>query len=82
MSREIIQRLRDLLDAYRPVEGEPHGKLDENEPLTSYGIDSISLYDFICLIESDFGISIADVDFNRDNLQSLGSIAQLIERTR
>jgi len=82
MSRETIDRLRVLLDAHRPIEGEPRGLIDENEALTSYGIDSISLYDFICLVESEFEISIDDVDFNRDNMRSLGSIAQLIERTQ
>jgi acyl carrier protein len=63
--------------------GEDPGELLENTPLISGGIlDSITTLKMVTFLEDQFGITIEAYEAGVDNLDSIGQIAELVDRKK
>jgi acyl carrier protein len=54
--------------------------LDNDTPLASLGIDSVSLVEILLFVERRFGVSVPDEDLTRENLHSVLALARCVER--
>ena len=54
--------------------------LDENESLIESGVDSLALVSLIVSIEYAFDVEFSDDDLQPENLQTLSSLIELVER--
>ena len=73
---------RELLDYLRDEIGVETDGIDRTTPLVSSGIvDSFSLVEFVTFIENRAGIQFSPADATIENLDSIGLILELVERT-
>lgn len=80
MDAPTLSRLRDALARLLASRGD-HAPVGEHDSLFASGrLDSLAATELIVLLESDFGLDLSDADFDVSALDSLTSIAALIER--
>jgi len=73
---------QELLDYLRDQIGVETDGIDRTTPLLTSGIvDSFSLIEFVTFIENKAGIQFSPADATIENLDSIGLILDLIERT-
>ena len=78
----ITQTLQDyILREFLP--GEDPEELNDETPLITGGIlDSISTLKLVVFLESQFGVTVEAHEAGVDHLDSVGKIAELIERKK
>ncbi len=70
IKEKIIKAAKDTIGA----------ELDENESLIESGVDSLALVSLIVSIEYAFDVEFSDDDLQPENLQTLSSLIELVER--
>lgn len=71
---EIVRKLEKICIQLIDV------KPESNEELSLYGMDSLTLVNLIVEIENIFSITFNDDDLNPNNLKTLDSIAEILEK--
>ncbi len=77
LKAQIIEQLS--LEDLTPADIKDDAPLFGDEGL---GLDSIDALEFIVLLESNYGIKIADPSQGRDIFQSVNSLAEFIEKNQ
>lgn len=67
----IVERL------FLPVE--PNSIADDASLMETYDIDSVALFELVVGLESEFDISMEDMEFSPDNFETVNAMAALIE---
>ncbi len=67
----IVERL------FLPVE--PQNIADDAPLMETYDIDSVALFELVVGLESEFGISMEDMEFSPATFETVNSMAALIE---
>jgi acyl carrier protein len=80
---ETVDGLRQVLREYLTQQfGANAAGLDDDTPLFSSGlIDSLSVIDFVTFIESKTGQTIPPIDITLDNLDTIGRILNLLQKS-
>jgi acyl carrier protein len=79
MAPEIRRRLAGHIASQ--ILKKPDRSLSDDEPLLSSGlIDSFHLMDLAMLVEDHFGVRIEDSELNSETFDTVGELADLIER--
>lgn len=74
--RTLLAFLKTIARPDVPLDG-----LDDDEGLTRSGlVDSLALLSIIGYLETEYGIDFSEHDVSPDELRSIGSILDLIER--
>ena len=67
----IVERL------FLPIEP---GSIPDDAPLMeTYDIDSVALFELVVGLESEFGVSLEDLEFTPATFESVNSMAALVE---
>jgi methoxymalonate biosynthesis acyl carrier protein len=78
---EPLELLRGFIDQLSPGSG-PRDLTGETELLGSGLLDSLSIIQLMTFLSDKFGIEIGDEDFTLENLATIGSLLDFIERKR
>ena len=71
-----IAELKQLIQSQLGIDT---STLENDKPITEYGIDSLSMIEFIFLVEEKFGIDIPDA---APNISTLSGLAGLVDKLR
>ncbi len=81
-SAATVDALRDLIVNRLGWSGD-RGLLTAEYPLIDNEVvDSIGVFEIVSFVESTYGVEIDDEELAPENFESLGAIAQLVERKR
>ena len=67
----IVERL------FLPIE--PNSIADDASLMETYDIDSVALFELVVGLESEFGISMEDMEFSPATFETVNSMAALVE---
>ncbi len=67
----IVERL------FLPVE--PDSIADDASLMETYDIDSVALFELVVGLESEFGVSLEDMEFTPATFETVNSMAALVE---
>lgn len=67
----IVERL------FLPVD--PNAIADDASLMETYDIDSVALFELVVGLESEFGVSMEDMEFSPDNFETVNAMAKLVE---
>ncbi len=67
----IVERL------FLPVE--PNAIADDASLMETYDIDSVALFELVVGLESEFGVSMEDMEFSPATFETVNSMAALVE---
>lgn len=81
MTHDVIATLSDILTT-RILEGPPKRPITRDTALLSsgLGLDSVSVLELVIEVETAFGVQFQDTDLSVQLFQSVGSLADAIER--
>lgn len=69
---DIVERLKQVIQNHFGIASE---SLDENKPITEYGLDSLAMIDLLFELEDHFGIAMPDT---AAGIGTLGDLAKVI----
>ena len=56
--------------------------IDDDAPLMSLGVDSMAALEVVVALESEFGVSITDMESGMEAFKSINSLAEFVEANR
>lgn len=74
------QRLRAAVEGLLAARGHREPLGEEDALFSSGRLDSLAATELIVLLEGDFALDLSDADFDISELDSLASIAALVDR--
>jgi acyl carrier protein len=75
---EIRKFVKGMLVGY----GDDHPLTDDSSLLASGRLQSIDAVEIVMFLEQKFGIDFAEIGFDRDRIDSINAIANLIESSK
>ncbi len=73
----------DILRDYFQKSSKTDTVLADDDPLLSSGLlDSLAIVKLLGFIDTEFGVTVEDADFDPDNFESISTIGTLIDRMR
>ncbi|WMJ86446.1 phosphopantetheine-binding protein [Anaerocolumna sp. MB42-C2] len=80
-SNNVRETIREII--YNLVElKKPINEIDDNENILILGMDSISILKVVTELEDEYNIEFDDEDLNYDNLKSINSMIDCVEKYR
>jgi acyl carrier protein len=56
--------------------------INDDAPLMSFGVDSMAALEVVVALESEFGVSITDMESGLEAFKSINSLADFVEANR
>ncbi len=73
----------DILRDFFQRNSKTNQLLTDDEPLLSSGLlDSLAIVTLLTFLDTEFGVTIDDTDFDPDNFESISAIGKLVDRMR
>jgi acyl carrier protein len=60
----------------------PAAKITDDKPLMELGVDSMAALEVVVALESEFGVSITDMESGMEAFKSINSLAEFVEKNR
>lgn len=79
---DTTTRIREFVKDEILFGDEQSGPLRDDTPLLDGKVDSMALMRLVAFLEEEFDVQIDDVEITEENFQTVGDIAQLVERSR
>ena len=75
---DIRKQIKKLLVERLFLDIEPQS-IEDEKPLSEYGVDSFLLLEMIVAMEEQFGVTFEQSEITAEVLKSVGSLARLVE---
>jgi len=82
MSVDLKQQLKNMIVERLFLKVAPEDIKDEENLMDEYNIDSVNLFEIIVGLEDEFGIELAEEDFNVATFSTVDSIAAFVEQKK
>jgi len=78
MSVDLKQQLKNMIVERLFLKVSPEDIQDEENLMDEYNIDSVNLFEIIVGLEDEFGIELAEEDFNVETFSTVDNIAAFV----
>lgn len=77
----LKKRLKEILIQATGLDITPN-EIGDDIPLTKFGVDSMAVLEVIVALETEFGVSITDMETGMKAFASINSLAKFVEKNR
>jgi len=78
MKTKEIEKIQNELKDYIAALTNSENKINLNATLDNMNVDSLALVKIFVFVEKNFGVSLVDSGLNRENIETLGKLADHI----